>query len=54
VQHGYRVIVPQECVGDRHDGPHDANLFDINAKYGDVVRRDEVVSYLAGLSAQAA
>jgi maleamate amidohydrolase len=54
VQHGYRVIVPQECVGDRHDGPHDANLFDINAKYGDVVRRDEVVSYLAGLSVQAA
>jgi maleamate amidohydrolase len=54
VQHGYRVIVPQECVGDRHDGPHDANLFDINAKYGDVVRRDEVVSYLAGLSAQGA
>ena len=52
VQHGYRVIVPRECVGDRHDGPHDANLFDINAKYGDVVRRDEVVSYLAGLSAQ--
>jgi maleamate amidohydrolase len=54
VQHGYRVIVPQECVGDRHDGPHDANLFDINAKYGDVVRRDEVVSYLASLSAPAA
>ena len=54
VQHGYRVIVPQDCVGDRHDGPHDANLFDINAKYGDVVRRDEVVSYLAGLSAQGA
>ena len=54
VQHGYRVIVPQECVGDRHDGPHDANLFDINAKYGDVVRRDEVVAYLASLSTPAA
>jgi maleamate amidohydrolase len=54
VQHGYRVIVPQECVGDRHDGPHDANLFDINAKYGDVVRRDEVVAYLTSVSTQAA
>ena len=43
VQHGYRVIVPRECVGDRHDGPHDANLFDINAKYGDVVGREEVI-----------
>ncbi len=53
VQHGYRVIVPRECVGDRHDAPHDANLFDINAKYGDVVSRDEVVAYLAGLPAKA-
>jgi maleamate amidohydrolase len=50
VQHGYRVIVPRECVGDRHDGPHDANLFDINAKYGDVVGRDEVIQYLANLT----
>ena len=50
VQHGYRVIVPRECVGDRHDGPHDANLFDINAKYGDVVGRDEVIEYLANLA----
>ena len=50
VQHGYRVIVPRECVGDRHDGPHDANLFDINAKYGDVVGRDEVSQYLANLA----
>ena len=49
VQHGYRVIVPRECVGDRHDGPHDANLFDINAKYGDVLGRDEVIAHLAGL-----
>ncbi len=49
VQHGYRVIVPRECVGDRHDGPHDANLFDINAKYGDVLGRDEVIAHLEGL-----
>lgn len=54
VQHGYRVVVPRECVGDRHDGPHDANLFDINAKYGDVVARDEAIAYLSGLKARAA
>lgn len=53
VQHGYRVIVPRECVGDRHDGPHDANLFDINAKYGDVLGRDEVIAYLSGLGGRA-
>jgi len=46
LQHGYRVIVPCDCVGDRHQGPHDANLFDINAKYGDVVPRDAVIAHL--------
>ena len=37
VQHGYRPIVPRECVGDRAQAPHEANLFDIQQKYGDVV-----------------
>jgi maleamate amidohydrolase len=37
MQHGFRVIVPRSCVGDRHAAPHEANLFDINAKYGDVI-----------------
>lgn len=49
VQHGFRTIVVRECVGDRHDGPHEANLFDINAKYGDVVTKAEVIEYLNGL-----
>ena len=47
MQHGFRVIVPRECVGDRHQEPHDANLFDINSKYGDVVAKAEVLEYLA-------
>ena len=46
LQHGYRTIVPADAVGDRAEGPHKANLFDIEAKYGDVVRTDEVVTYL--------
>lgn len=50
MQHGFRVIVPRECVADRHIAPHEANLFDINAKYGDVVARQEVLDYLARLS----
>lgn len=54
LQHGFRVIVPRECVGDRHEAPHDAALFDINAKYGDVVPRDRAIAYLAGLRARAA
>src|SRR5438045_1516471 len=34
---GLRTIVPEECIGDRAAGPHASNVFDINAKYADVV-----------------
>lgn len=54
MQHGFRVIVPRECVGDRHPGPHEANLFDIDSKYGDVVGRQDVLDYFNGLSVRAA
>ncbi|MBV8840058.1 MAG: isochorismatase family protein [Alphaproteobacteria bacterium] len=54
MQHGFRPIVPRECVGDRHDGPHEANLFDINAKYGDVLPLAEVMRALEGTGAKAA
>ena len=53
MQHGFRVIVPRECVGDRSEGPHEANLFDINAKYGDVVSLGEVVERLIMLASTA-
>ena len=46
LQHGFRTIVVRDCVGDRHNDPHEANLFDINAKYGDVVTKAEVIEYL--------
>lgn len=49
VQHGYRPIVPRECVGDRAQAPHDANLFDIQQKYGDVLGVDEVLAAIAAL-----
>jgi maleamate amidohydrolase len=48
VQHGFRVIVPRECVGDRHTDPHVANLFDIDSKYGDVVAVQDVLQHMAG------
>ena len=46
-QHGYRTIVPEECVGDRAQGPHEASLFDIDAKYGDVMALKEVLEQLS-------
>lgn len=44
LSHGYRVIVPRECVGDRAELPHVANLFDIDSKYGDVMELEEVLA----------
>lgn len=50
LQHGYRPVVPREAVGDRNPAAHAANLFDIDAKYGDVVSCDEVVAHLEELA----
>lgn len=46
--HGYRTVVPGEAVGDRAPEPHDANVFDMDAKYADVRPVGEVVDYLRG------
>lgn len=46
LQHGYPALVPRECVGDRAAPPHEANLFDIQAKYADVVSLEEALSFL--------
>lgn len=47
LQHGYRVIVPREAVGDRNPAAHEANLYDIDTKYGDVVPVDDVLAAIA-------
>ncbi|MGB6408030.1 MAG: isochorismatase family protein, partial [Planococcus donghaensis] len=49
LQHGYRVVVPEECVGDRSVKAHKANLYDIQTKYGDVVEMETVKNYLKNL-----
>ena len=43
LQHGLAPVVPRECVGDRWAAAHEANLFDIEAKYGDVVSLSEAI-----------
>jgi N-formylmaleamate deformylase len=50
VQSGFSVLVPRDCVGDRAAGPHDAALFDIHAKYGDVIGVAEAVEHLRQLT----
>jgi maleamate amidohydrolase len=46
LQYGYPTLVPRECVADRAQAPHEANLFDIQAKYADVVSLDEALGYV--------
>lgn len=53
LQYGWPTLVPRECVGDRAQAPHDANLFDIQAKYADVVSVEEAVAYLEGAAERA-
>lgn len=48
VQGGFSVLVPRDCVADRAEGPHQANLFDIQQKYGDVIPLDDALGFLRG------
>ena len=52
LQHGYRPVVPREAVGDRDPAAHEANLYDIDAKYGDVVPLVQVLEHLHGLAGE--
>jgi maleamate amidohydrolase len=48
VSHGYRTIVPIECVADKHESYHFANLTDLQLKYADVEPVDVVLAWLEG------
>lgn len=54
LQFGFRPVVPREAVGDRNEQAHEANLYDVDAKYGDVVPVRDVLEHLREVaSAQA-
>lgn len=53
VQSNFAVLVVRDAVGDRAQAPHDANLFDIDAKYGDVVDLAEAIQYLQSVATEA-
>jgi nicotinamidase-related amidase len=48
----YRTIVPEECVADKHESPHFANLYDMALKYADVVSVQEVISFMQSYKPQ--
>ena len=49
MQQGFIPVVVREAVGDRNDGPHQANPFDIAAKIGDVLSLDEAIAHLGNV-----
>lgn len=52
IAEGFRPILVREAVGDRVAGVVEWNLFDIQAKFGDVESVDDVVAYLEKLAAE--
>jgi maleamate amidohydrolase len=46
ISHNLRPIVVMDCVGDRAEGPHEANLFDIGQKYADLMSAIEAIARL--------
>jgi maleamate amidohydrolase len=54
MSHGFVTIVARDACGDRHPGPHEANLFDMNAKYADVLGQAALFAYLAGVASASA
>jgi maleamate amidohydrolase len=51
LQYGFRPVVPREAVGDRNPDAHEANLYDLDAKYGDVISLEETLEYLEEVNA---
>lgn len=47
IQHGFIPVVVSDACGDRHPAPHEANLFDLQAKYADVLTLAQVRDGLA-------
>ena len=50
MSHGFITTVVREACGDRHKDPHEANLFDMEAKYADVVSEAEIIAHLKSLA----
>ena len=46
VSYGFIPIIVEDACGDRHEAPHNANMFDMNSKYGDVLASQDVIAHL--------
>ena len=52
LQRSFRTIVPEECVADKHESPHFANLYDMALKYADVLTIEETMAQLRQVPAR--
>ena len=48
--HGFRVFVPEDCVGDVEERPHQDNLRDISRRYAEVIDSRTCAEYIESLS----
>lgn len=51
MQYGFVPLVVREACADRHPAPHEANLFDLQAKYAEVITEAEALAYLGRTAA---
>jgi len=51
MQYGFVPLVVREACADRHPAPHEANLFDLQAKYAEVISEAEALQYLGQTAA---
>lgn len=52
LQHGFIPFVVREACGDRHPAPHEANLFDLQAKYAEVVSEAKAIELIGGITTE--
>lgn len=51
ISSGFVTLIAEQACGDRAEGPHQANLFDMSAKYADLIATDDAVAYLQATAA---
>jgi maleamate amidohydrolase len=52
ISSGFVTLIAEEACGDRAAGPHEANLFDMSAKYADLISTDDAIVYMNTCGAQ--
>jgi maleamate amidohydrolase len=52
ISSGFITLIAEEACGDRAAGPHEANLFDMSAKYADLISTDDAIAYINTCAAQ--